>query len=110
LGRTPVATLKSPFVAPGGCAIEAGRIWVTSLDGEALISAPLRGTGPRLRVGWFTPLLKGKYGRLKTVVAAPDGALWLTTSNRDGKGHPVADDERVIRYIPPGDGGGGSNT
>jgi hypothetical protein len=42
---------------------------------------------------------------LKTVVIAPDGALWLTTSNRDGHGHPVADDERVIRYLPSSTGG-----
>ena len=56
--------------------------------------------------GKFTTLLKGKYGRLRTVVAAPDGALWLTTSNRDGHGTPAADDERVLRVIP--DSGGGS--
>ena len=105
IGRTPLATLTDPFVAPGGCAVEAGRLWVTSLDGEALISAPLHGAGARLRIGKFSPVLEGRYGRLKTVVAAPDGALWLTTSNRDGQGTPVPADERVIRYIPSGGGG-----
>ena len=35
------------------------------------------------------------------MVAAPDGALWLTTSNRDGVGRPVAADDRVIRIVPP---------
>jgi hypothetical protein len=45
-------------------------------------------------------VLVKRYGRLKTVVAADDGALWLTTSNRDGHGTPVPADERVIRYLP----------
>ena len=51
--------------------------------------------------------LHGKYGRLRTVVAAPDGALWLTTSNKDGKGKPVPADERVLRIVPTG--GDGNN-
>jgi hypothetical protein len=43
------------------------------------------------------------------VVAAADGALWLTTSNRDGKGKPVPDDERVLRIMPSGGGAGDSH-
>jgi len=35
--------------------------------------------------------------------------LWLTTSNRDGHGRPVADDERVLRIPPPGGGGGATS-
>jgi hypothetical protein len=34
------------------------------------------------------------------VVADTDGALWLTTRNRDGHGTPTADDDRVIRILP----------
>jgi hypothetical protein len=48
-------------------------------------------------------VLTGTYGRLRTVVAAPDGALWLTTANRDGRGTPVPADDRVIRIEPPPD-------
>ena len=62
-------------------------------------------TGARL---WRVPLdgakagapqapLDGRFGRLRTVVRAPDGALWVTTSNRDGRGSPGADDDRTIR-------------
>jgi hypothetical protein len=35
--------------------------------------------------------------------------LWLTTSNRDGHGKPIATDERVLR-IPPPSGGGSSDS
>jgi glucose/arabinose dehydrogenase len=45
-------------------------------------------------------LYEGIYGRLRHVVQAPDGALWLLTSNRDGRGNPVAQDDRIIRIGP----------
>jgi glucose/arabinose dehydrogenase len=100
----PAATLPASDRSPGGCAVMGGRLWVTSLDGEALLSAPLSGTATSPAVGKFAPDLARKYGRLRTVVAASDGALWLTTSNRDGKGQPVPTDERVVRIVPSGSG------
>jgi glucose/arabinose dehydrogenase len=47
------------------------------------------------------PLLEGRYGRLRTVVEGPDGALYILTSNRDGRGEPVAQDDRILRLTPP---------
>jgi hypothetical protein len=84
----------------------AGRLWVTSLSGQALVSASLRGpVSVPAGASEFSAVLVKRYGRLKTVVAAADGARWLTTSNRDGRGKPVAADERVIRYVPSADVG-----
>lgn len=89
--------------APGGCALAHNILYTTSLDGQELLSSSvsIAGTGV-LKFGKFSPMLQKKYGRLRTVVAAPDGALWLTTSNKDGHGHPVAADERVLRIVPSG--------
>ena len=96
-GRAAVRATRRRAAAP--CV--GNRLYVTSLDGTgAAVGGVHRhpaGAQARRR---SRSALKAKYGRLRTVVAAPDGALWLTTSNRDGQGKPVAADERVIRYVP----------
>jgi len=45
---------------------------------------------------------QGVYGRLREVIQGPDGALYVTTSNRDGRGQPAPDDDRVLRIVPAG--------
>jgi glucose/arabinose dehydrogenase len=98
----PMITVPAARSGVGDCAIASRQLFVTSLDGTALLTATLTGAGV---VGAFTAILDGTYGRLLTVVAAPDGALWLTTANKDGNGHPTADDDRVLRIVPSGGGG-----
>jgi glucose/arabinose dehydrogenase len=103
----PVTTLPINDGQPGGCAVLSGVLYVTSLQGDVLVASRLAGaTASGVSAGKFTALLKGKYGRLRTVVAAADGALWLTTSNRDGHGKPSPDDERVLRIVPAAGTGG----
>jgi len=96
-GRIGPAQRLAP-AGPGGCAVLERGLFVTALRGERLWALPLDGQG---LPGRPMSLLAGTYGRLRTVVAAPDGALWLTTSNRDGAGRPVPADDRVIRIVPP---------
>ncbi|MEO9133735.1 MAG: PQQ-dependent sugar dehydrogenase [Jatrophihabitantaceae bacterium] len=98
------ATLPAADGAPGSCAVQQNTLYITSLDGHALLQAPLTVKGTSITVGSFKADLVNKYGRLLTVVAAPDGALWLTTANRDGHGQPIPDDERVLRIVMSGGG------
>lgn len=99
IARTPAAT-----GATGDCAVQSNRLYVASLDGKQLLSAPITGSAAKPKLGTFSAALVNTYGRLRTVVPASDGALWLTTANRSGNGKPVAADERVIRYQPQGGG------
>jgi streptogramin lyase len=99
----PAAVLPQGKDDPGGCAVLGGTLYVTSLAGrELLMTAALTHASS---LGKFTALLNGRYGRLRTVVADSAGALWLTTSNRDGHGSPVPADERVLRIVPSGGSG-----
>jgi len=44
--------------------------------------------------------LISKYGRIREVAEGPDGSLYFSTSNRDGRGTPTNDDDRIIRLVP----------
>jgi glucose/arabinose dehydrogenase len=95
--RSPASTLPAGRRGAGGCAVEGDTLFVATSDGQSLVAAAVDAQG---RVGRFSVIRLDKpYGRLRTVVAAPDGALWLTTTNRDGHGRPAPDDERVVRIV-----------
>jgi len=83
----------------GGCAAPRGAVFLGSLDGQRVHAFALDGSGAV--VGDPEQFLTGQYGRLRTVVIDAEGALWITTSNRDGVGTPVTDDDRVLRILPP---------
>jgi len=45
-------------------------------------------------------LLEDVFGRIRDVVEGPDGGLYFCTSNRDGRGTPHEDDDRILRIVP----------
>jgi len=94
----PALTLPAQTTGAAGCAVLDHGLFVAALRGQRLWAVPLDGAGAP---GRPRALLNSTYGRLRTVVAAPDGALWLTTANRDGVGKPAPQDDRVIRILPP---------
>tara|TARA_A100001037_G_scaffold251849_1_gene235595 strand:- start:682 stop:924 length:243 start_codon:yes stop_codon:yes gene_type:complete len=76
-------------------AIQDGAAYVASLRGEVLWRVPLKGT----RAGKPKAVDLGEQSRLRTVAAAPDGRLWLSTSNTDGRGDPGSRDDRMLSLI-----------
>ena len=58
-------------------------------------------TGRRDKVTGEERLLQNLNEQIRDVRQGPDGALWLTTSNKDGRGKPTPQDDRVIRILPP---------
>lgn len=95
--RNPIVVWSTAQASPSGAAVDGSTLYVAALRGQRLWTVPLNGTG-----GAGTPVarLQGQYGRLRTVERAPDGALWVTTSNRDGRGTPAATDDRILRFPP----------
>jgi len=45
-------------------------------------------------------LLEKKYGRIRDIAEGPDGFIYFSTSNRDGRGSPASDDDRILRLVP----------
>ena len=90
----PLVTWATSVASPSGLAYAGGSLWAGALRGERLWRIPLTADG---RTGTPEALYTGEFGRLRGVVATPDGsALWVTTSNRDGRGSPAADDDRIL--------------
>jgi glucose/arabinose dehydrogenase len=92
--RDPVVTWPTAQASPSGATIAGGTLYAAALRGERLWSVPLVGGG----AGQPRALLVGAYGRLRHVAVAADGSLWVLTSNRDGRGDPSDDDDRVLRF------------
>lgn len=83
--------------SPSGLAFADGHLWMAGLRGQRLWRIKVSGKGEASKPrAFFTE----EFGRLRTVAAAPDGVLWLTTSNRDGRGEPAPADDRILRVRP----------
>jgi glucose/arabinose dehydrogenase len=93
----PITTWQTSEASPSGAAIAGDTLFVAALRGERLWRVPLDGRGG---AGAPQAAYEGEFGRLRAVEVAPDGTLWALTSNRDGRGDPSADDDRVLR-LPP---------
>lgn len=84
--------------APASAAIVSNRLFFGGLRGQALYAATITDSGTELVVTDVRSHFKGEYGRIRTVAVDPTGEfLYLTTSNRDGRGNPTSDDDRIIR-------------
>ncbi|MEV3979669.1 PQQ-dependent sugar dehydrogenase [Nonomuraea sp. NPDC049758] len=89
----PIVTWSTGEASPSGMAYADGALWVGTLRGQRLWQVPLARDGsPGVPVAHYT----GRYGRLRAVTAAPGGGLWVSTSNKDGRGSPRPGDDRIL--------------
>lgn len=89
----PIAQSAGDAWAPGGSAIIGDTLYFSGLRGAALYTYPIGG-------GNVTEQFKDEFGRIREVIVGPDGMLYMTTSNNDGRGSPASNDDRIIRINP----------
>ena len=91
-----IAPSGATFVSLPGSEWTGGFL-LAALRGEQLRLVSLDGA----RVSGDEPLFEGRFGRLRTVVEGPDGAIYALTNNTDGRGSPREGDDHVLRIVPP---------
>jgi glucose/arabinose dehydrogenase len=82
--------------APAGTAIVDDHLVFAGLRGASLYVADIQGSD----IGEIEPYFDGVFGRLRAVEQGPDGMLYVSTSNRDGRGNPQTTDDRILRIEP----------
>lgn len=104
--ETPIAEY-SPAVAPASGMFYRGSLFPEfkgnfffgALKGQAIIRLVING---RKIVGQER-LFEKTYGRVREIAEAPDGSIYFSTSNRDGRGDPAKEDDRILRIVPIGE-------
>src|SRR5919106_1661367 len=97
-GEPPIFILRPDEASPSGIAYAGGSLWMGALHGQRLWQLPVDGPNAAGEpIGHYV----GEYGRIRTVEVAPDGALWIVTSNTDrstwGGVPPTPGDDRILR-------------
>jgi len=86
-----------------GCVAQSGLLLVAQTTARSVFV--LRPDDNGTFTGAPETLLQNRYGRLWAAATAPDGLLWLGTTNKGSGGKVVPSDDRVIRIQPPAGGG-----
>lgn len=93
----------SPAIAPASGMFYRGAMFPDlrgnflfgALKGEMIVRLVLDGR----RIVSQDKLLVKKYGRIREIAEAPDGSIYFSTSNRDGRGDAAKDDDRILRLV-----------
>lgn len=92
--KEPEVVWPTSQASPSGLAFHRGAFWLGALRGERLWQVPLKANG---KTGTPRSHRVGGLGRLRTVVQTPTGALWVSTSNTDGRADPRPGDDRIVQ-------------
>jgi glucose/arabinose dehydrogenase len=96
-----IQSTTSETWAPSGATFVTTGPWrdlmlFTGLRGQTLYRLTLDPSDPR-KVVRLDKLFAGQYGRMRDVAQGPDGAIYLLTSNGDGRGNLPPDGDRILR-------------
>jgi glucose/arabinose dehydrogenase len=72
-----------------------GNLFFGCLRGARIIRVALNDS----KVAGQEDLLSGNFGRIREIAEGPDGAIYFSTSNRDGRGSPAGNDDRILRIV-----------
>ncbi|MFA9460465.1 PQQ-dependent sugar dehydrogenase [Thiohalorhabdus methylotrophus] len=102
----PITAWPENTTPPAGMTFHKGDLFVATLGSEALLHLRLRRDGDyrieRIERWFRAEDGASRFGRLRAAVEGPDGALYVLTSNRDGRGRPRQSDDRILRMDIPG--------
>lgn len=84
--------------APAGLEYYNGSLYFAGLRGQGIYEAVIdEDTG---KVDEMKIHFVEDFGRLRAVKAGPDGYIYITTSNRDGRGNPKEGDDKIMKINP----------
>ncbi|WP_165367912.1 PQQ-dependent sugar dehydrogenase, partial [Phytoactinopolyspora endophytica] len=92
-GERPIFAFATEDASPSGIAYAEESLWMAALRGQRLWQLPVDEGQP---TGEPIAHLEGEWGRLRTVEVAPDGSLWVLTSNT-GRDEAGEGDDRILR-------------
>lgn len=93
----PLVTWDPVEASCAGAAISGNTLITSCLRGKRLYLVTLDGKGGV--TGDPQPALADQFGRLRAAAVAPDGSVWVSTSNKDGRGEPGPGDDKILRII-----------
>lgn len=93
--ETPLAQSGNETWAPAGAVSYNGSLFFGGLKGQALFELKIENGN-----GVITKHFLQEFGRIREVILGPDNLLYITTSNRDGRGSPSQSDDRILKIDP----------
>ncbi|MBI4033239.1 MAG: PQQ-dependent sugar dehydrogenase [Candidatus Blackburnbacteria bacterium] len=92
--------LEAPYLhsgtstwAPSGATIIGDSLFFSGLRGSAIFELNLKTKNLKKH-------FENQFGRIRTITLGPDGFFYILTNNRDGRGNPTAEDDRIIKFHP----------
>jgi glucose/arabinose dehydrogenase len=88
----PVYQWSTDAASPSGLVFTRDTFFLAALRGQRVW-----GIYPTADGTTATEFYTGQFGRIRDVIAGPDGTLWLLTNNTGGRGEPREGDDRILQ-------------